>query len=145
MKEKNEQDSRSHVEIINPDELGAPRGYSNGIKARGALLAIAGQVAWDREQRIVSDDFAAQFAQALENFITVVRAAGGQPEDVIQMRLFVTDVREYSSQLKTIGAAYRQRMGRHYPAMTLVEVKGLLEDHAKIEIEGLAVLPDSHD
>ena len=147
MKENLEQDSDSKraVEIINPDALGAPRGYSNGVKARGSLLAIAGQVAWDHEQRIVSDNFAEQFAQALENFVTVVRAAGGQPEDVIQMRLFVTDKREYASQLKAIGATYRQRMGRHYPAMTLVEVKGLLEDGAKIEIEGLAVIPERGD
>lgn len=142
MKDKNERDGGSHVEIINPDELGKPRGYSNGVKARGALLAIAGQVAWDREQRIVSDNFTEQFAQALENFITVVRAAGGIPEDIIQMRLFVIDKQEYISQLKTIGAAYRQRLGRHYPAMALVEVKGLLEDGAKIEIEGLAVIPE---
>jgi enamine deaminase RidA (YjgF/YER057c/UK114 family) len=142
MKEKNEQDVRSHVEIINPDELGKPRGYSNGVKARGSLLAIAGQVAWDCEQRIVSDNFTAQFAQALENFVTVLRAAGGEPGHVIQMRLFVIDKREYAGQLKTIGEAYRERMGRHYPAMTLVEVKGLLEERAKIEIEGLALIPE---
>lgn len=144
MKKKTEQSSgsQSGVHIINPDELGAPSGYSNGIKARGSLLAIAGQVAWDTEHQIVSDNLTAQFAQALENFVTVVRAAGGQPENVIQMRLFVTDTREYSSQLKPIGEAYRQRMGHHYPAMTLVEVKGLLEDRAKIEIEGLAMIPE---
>jgi len=131
--------------IINPDELGKPRGYSNGVKARGAVLAIAGQVGWDREQRMVSDDFAAQFDQALANLVTVVRAAGGSPEHLIQMRLYVTDKSEYASQLKAVGEAYRKHMQRHYPAMTLVEVKGLLEDRAKIEIEGLAVIPDGSD
>jgi len=131
--------------IINPDELGTPRGYSNGVKASGSVLAIAGQVGWDREQRIVSDDFAAQFDRALENFVTVLRAAGGSPEHVIQMRLYVTDKREYAGRLRAVGEAYRKHMGRHYPAMTLVEVKGLLENRAKVEIEGLAVIPDWPD
>src|SRR6185295_19393252 len=118
MKKKTEPSSepQSAIHIINPDELGAPSGYSNGIKAHGSLLAIAGQIGWDHEHQIVSDNLTAQFAQALDNFVTVVRAAGGQPENVIQMRLFVTDTREYTSQLKPIGEAYRQRMGHHYPA-----------------------------
>jgi len=144
MKKKTEEGSNPQhgIHIINPAELGAPSGYSNGVKAHGSLLAISGQIAWDHEHQIVSDNLTEQFAQALGNFVTVVRAAGGQPENVIQMRLFVTDTREYTSQLKPIGEAYRQHMGHHYPAMTLVEVKGLLENRAKIEIEGLAVIPE---
>jgi enamine deaminase RidA (YjgF/YER057c/UK114 family) len=132
----------SPTTIINPAELSAPRGYSHGVKAHGTMVAVAGQVGWDREQRLVSDNFAAQFDRALENFLAVVREAGAMPEHVVQMRLYVADKREYASQLKAVGEAYRKHMGRHYPAMTLVEVKGLLEDRAKIEIDGLAVIPE---
>jgi len=128
--------------IINPEALGQPRGYSNGMLFEGgSILFIAGQVGWDRESRIVSDDFAEQFVQALENVLAVVRQAGGGPETIGRMLIFVTDKDEYESRLRDIGSAYRQLMGKHFPAMTLVEVSSLLERLAKVEIEALAVIP----
>lgn len=128
--------------IINPEALGQPRGYSNGMLFEGgSLLFIAGQVGWDRDSRIVSDDFAEQFAQALENVLAVVRQAGGGPENIGRLLIFVTDKDEYASRLRDIGSAYRQLMGKHFPAMTLVEVSSLLEHLAKVEIEALAVIP----
>ena len=132
----------SHVKI-NPESLGAPKGYSNGVltPAGGRVLFVAGQVAWNEEQRVVSDDFALQFGQALKNVVTVVTAAGGGPEHLARMTIFVTSKDEYVAAAKAIGAAYRTLMGRHYPAMTLVEIKALLEEGAKVEIEATAVLP----
>jgi len=128
--------------IINPEALGQPRGYSNGMLFEGgSILFIAGQVGWDRESRIVSDDFAEQFVQALENVLAVVHQAGGGPENIGRMLIFVTDKDEYESRLRDIGSAYRQLMGKHFPAMTLVEVSSLLERLAKVEIEALAVIP----
>ena len=130
-----------NMTIINPEALGQPRGYSNGMLFEGgSLLFIAGQVGWDRDSRIVSDDFAEQFAQALENVLAVVRQAGGGPENIGRLLIFVTDKDEYASRLRDIGSAYRQLMGKHFPAMTLVEVSSLLEHLAKVEIEALAVI-----
>ena len=128
--------------LINPEALGQPRGYSNGMLFEGgSILFVAGQVGWDRESRIVSDDFAEQFVQALENVLAVVRLAGGGPENIGRLLIFVTDKDEYESRLRDIGSAYRQLMGKHFPAMTLVEVSSLLERLAKVEIEALAVIP----
>jgi enamine deaminase RidA (YjgF/YER057c/UK114 family) len=127
--------------FINPDSLGAPRGYSNGVLIEGGrLLFIAGQIAWDHQQQIVSADLVEQFDRALANVITVVTEAGGQPEQIARLVIYVTDKNEYRVRMKEIGACYRARMGKHFPAMVLVEVAGLLEDTAKIEIEGTAVL-----
>lgn len=128
--------------IINPKALGKPSGYSNGVLFEGgSLLFIAGQVGWDRDHIFVSDDFAAQFAQALGNVLAVVRAAGGGPENIARLAIYVTDKKEYLSRLRDVGTAYRQLMGKHFPAMTLVEISGLLENLAKVEIEATAVLP----
>jgi enamine deaminase RidA (YjgF/YER057c/UK114 family) len=128
-------------QFINPESLGAPRGYSNGvITSAGHLLFIAGQVAWDQTQQIVSDDLVEQFDRALANVLTVVTEAGGQPEQIARLVIYVTDKNEYRNQMKAVGERYRARMGKHFPAMVLVEVKSLLEDGAKIEIEGTAVL-----
>ena len=127
--------------VINPASLAEPVGYNNGILAEGGrLLFVAGQIGWDRERRIVSDDFADQFALALENVIAVVREAGGEPANIVRLLIFVTDKKEYAARLKSVGAAYRQLMGKHYPAMSLVEVSSLLEDLAKVEIEAIAVV-----
>lgn len=128
--------------LINPESLGAPRGYSNGVltEAGGRLLFIAGQVAWDRQQRIVSTGLVEQFDRALANVITVVTEAGGRPEQIARLIIYVTDKSEYRSRMKEIGEKYRARMGKHFPAMVLVEVKGLLEDDAQVEIEAIAVM-----
>jgi enamine deaminase RidA (YjgF/YER057c/UK114 family) len=128
-------------QIINPEALGAPRGYSNGVLLRGsALLFVAGQIGWDADQRIVEGGFAAQFEQALNNMAAVVREAGGTPENVGRMTIYVASKQEYLDALPEVGAAYRRVMGRHYPAMTLVEVTALLEPGARVEIEATAVL-----
>jgi len=130
-------------DIVESPELARPSGYSNGMRARGELLAVAGQVAWDADARIVGEgDFVAQFGQALRNVVCVVRAAGGAPTDLITLTIFVTDKQAYLDGVRPIGAAYRELMGRHYPAMTLVEVAGLIEPGAMVEIQALAVLPD---
>ena len=127
---------------INPKSLGRPRGYSNGqLTAPGSrLLFIAGQIGWDEEQRLVSDDFVEQFERALRNVLAVVLEAGGAPDGVARLVVYVTDKREYLARTSEIGERWRALMGRHYPTMALVEVKGLLEDGAKVEIEGIAVL-----
>jgi enamine deaminase RidA (YjgF/YER057c/UK114 family) len=130
------------LRFVNPDTLGAPRGYSNGVLAPpGArLLFIAGQIAWDGEQRIVSPDFAEQFERALFNVIAVVKEAGGKPQNLARLLIYVTDKREYLASQREVGQRWRTLMGRHFPAMALVEVKALLADDAKVEIEGIAVL-----
>jgi len=129
-------------DFINPESLGAPRGYANGVltEAGGRWLFIAGQIAWNREQQLVSDDLVAQFDRALANVIAVVAEAGGQPDQIARLILYVTDKAEYKRRMKEIGERYRAHMGKHFPAMVLVEVKSLLEDGAQIEIEGIAIL-----
>ncbi len=129
-------------EFINPESLGAPRGYANGVltEAGGRLLFIAGQIGWNEKQQIVSDDLVEQFDRALANVVAVVAEAGGKPAQIARLIIYVTDKNEYKTSMKEIGERYRARMGRHFPAMVLVEVAGLLEDRAKVEIEGIAVL-----
>jgi len=133
----------AHVQIVNPEGLHRPRGYSHGTKipAGSSFLFIAGQVAWDVQGRLVGgESFTTQFDRALENLLEVVRASGGKPEGVVSLTLFVTNKDEYLAQIKAVGECYRARMGKHFPAMTLVEVKSLLEEGAKVEIQGIAVL-----
>lgn len=127
---------------INPESLGRPSGYTNGLLApRDArLLFIAGQIGWDESHHLVSDDFVEQFDRALQNVLTVVREAGGAPGDVARLVIYVTDKEEYRARRREIGVRWRAQMDDNYPAMTLVEVKSLLEDGAKVEIEGIAVL-----
>ena len=127
---------------INPESLGAPRGYSHGILTEpgGRLLFVAGQVGGNENQQIVSPDLVAQFDRALANVIAVTTEAGGRPEQIVRLVIYVTDKHEYRARLKEIGERYRARMGKHFPAMVLVEVKSLFEDNAKIEIEAIAVL-----
>ena len=129
--------------LINPESLGAPTGYANGVltDAGGRLLFIAGQIAWDEDHKIVSQDFVDQFDKALENVVTVVKAAGGEPANIARLLIFVTDKIEYRERTREIGERYRKHMGKHFPAMALVQVRGLVDDAAKVEIEGIAVLP----
>jgi enamine deaminase RidA (YjgF/YER057c/UK114 family) len=127
--------------LINPDSLGAPRGYSNGVLTEGGrLLFIAGQIGWNQQQQVVSTDLVEQFDRALANVITVVTEAGGRPEQIARLVIYVTDKHEYRARMKEIGERFRAQMDKHFPAMVLVEVKDLLEDDARIEIEGIAVL-----
>jgi enamine deaminase RidA (YjgF/YER057c/UK114 family) len=125
---------------VNPESLAKPVGYSHGMKGTGDLLFVAGQVGWNREGRLVSDDLVEQFAQALDNVLEVVWAAGGKPESVARMVLYVTDKDEYQRRRRAIGEAYRRRMGKHFPAMVLVQVAALLEEGAKVEIEATALV-----
>ena len=135
------------IGIVNPPELGNPRGYSNGILVPEScrLLFVAGQIAWDGAQKIVSDDFAAQFAQALDNLLVVVRAAGGTPLHVVRMKIYVANRDEYLAAAHEVGQVYRARFGKHYPAMSLFEVARLLEPGAQVEIEATAALPPASD
>ncbi|MHB1845369.1 MAG: RidA family protein [Deltaproteobacteria bacterium] len=125
--------------IVKSDALAKPKGYANGVIAEGRLLFVAGQIGWDREGRL-AEGFAAQFARALDNVLEVIRAAGGAPTDLCRMTVYVTDKRAYEAAAREIGAAWRARLGRHYPAMTLVEVRSLLEDRAEVELEATAAL-----
>jgi enamine deaminase RidA (YjgF/YER057c/UK114 family) len=132
------------LSAIEPAGWPRPKGYSDGMLApAGArILFVAGQIGWDGDRKLVGPgDFAAQFAQALKNVVAVVRAAGGSPEHIARMTLYVTDKREYVAKLAEIGAAWREILGRHYPAMALLEVSGLLEPGALVEIEATAAVP----
>ena len=129
------------MNFINPETLATPKGYNHGVLSNdGHLLFVAGQIGWDRNEKLV-DGFAAQFDLALANVLEVVRSAGGNVEDISRFTIFIKDKPEYLELRKEIGKLYRQRMGHHYPAMSLVVVKDLLEDGALVEIEATAVIP----
>ena len=127
-------------EILQPAGWARPRGYANGIAAQGRQVFVAGQIGWDAEQRFVSDDFAAQVRQALANVVAVLACAGARPEHLVRMTWYVTSRDEYNASLAEIGAAWRELIGRTYPAMSVVVVAGLLEPRAKVEIEATAVV-----
>jgi len=130
-----------NFKLINPASLGAPRGYSNGVLTDGGrLLFVAGQIGWDEKQTIVSNDFVVQFNRALANVVAVVTEAGGEPHQIAKLTIYVTNKREYVERREEIGQSYRAHLGKHFPAMVLVEVKSLLDDKAKVEIEATAVL-----
>ena len=128
--------------ILQPDGWVAPRGYSNGIAARGTVVSIAGQIGWNAHCVFESDDFAAQARQALANIVAVLAEAGGAPEHIVRMTWYVVDKREYVAAYPAIGVAYRELIGKHFPAMTAVQVVALIEDRARVEIEATAVVPD---
>ena len=127
--------------ILQPAGWANPRGYSNGIAAQGIVVSIAGQIGWNARCVFESDDFATQARQALANIVAVLAEAGGRPEHIVRMTWYVTDKREYVAAYAAIGAAYRELIGRHFPAMTAVQVVALIEDRAKVEIEATAVIP----
>jgi enamine deaminase RidA (YjgF/YER057c/UK114 family) len=126
--------------LVNPPELGKPKGYSHAAIGTGRVVALAGQIGWDADSKIVSDDLGVQFDRALENLVVALRAAGGKPEDLISLRMYVVDKHDYNGKLKAIGTSYRKHLGRHFPAMALVQVADLLEPGALVEIEGLAAI-----
>lgn len=127
---------------IQPPDWAEPKGYANGILARGTLLFVGGQIGWNADQQFESDDFVAQTRQALQNIAAVLQAAGAGPEHMVRMTWYVVDRLEYAASLKEVGGVYREVMGKHFPAMTCVQVAGLVEARARVEIEVTAVLPD---
>jgi enamine deaminase RidA (YjgF/YER057c/UK114 family) len=133
----------SGVRAINPPGWARPKGYSNAVLGRGTIVMVAGQIGWNAAQHFESDDFIAQLRQALANTVAVLAAAGAKPEHVARMTWYVTDKQRYLARLSEVGAAWRDIMGRTFPAMTLLEVSGLVEDRALIEIESTAIVPDA--
>jgi len=130
------------MRILQPLDWAVPKGYANGVAARGTTVFVGGQIGWNARQEFETDDFVGQSRQALANVVAVLREAGAGPEHVTRMTWYVVDKREYVTSARALGAAYREVMGRHYPAMTAVAVAALMEDRAKVEIEVTAVLPD---
>ena len=128
--------------VVLPEGWPRPRGYANAVVARGRLLSIAGMIGWDAQGQFPSDDFGDQAWQALRNVADVLRAAGGRPENIVRMTWYVTDKREYLAAGKRVGQAFRELIGHYDIAMTAVEVRALIEDRARVEIEVTAVLPD---
>jgi enamine deaminase RidA (YjgF/YER057c/UK114 family) len=129
------------MQLLHPKHWAAAKGFANGIAAEGKQVFVAGQVGWTAEQIFESDDFAAQTEQALRNIVEVLAEAGARPEHIVRLTWYVTSKREYIDRLRDVGAAYRRVLGRHFPAMTLVQVVALVEDRAKVEIEATAVVP----
>jgi enamine deaminase RidA (YjgF/YER057c/UK114 family) len=129
--------------VVNPEALAAPKGWNHGLLAErsGRILFVAGQTAAEKSGEIAERDFVAQFAKALDNVLAVVRAAGGEHEHIGRMTIYVTDIEAYRAAPKSLGEVYRERMGRHYPAMALVAVSSLVDARALVEIEATAVLP----
>jgi enamine deaminase RidA (YjgF/YER057c/UK114 family) len=130
------------MKLLQPAGWAEPRGYANGVMARGAMIFVGGQIGWNAQQQFESDDFIDQTRQALLNIRAVLQAGGAGPEHMVRMTWYVVDRVEYIARLKELGAAYREVMGKNFPAMTCVEVSGLVEERARIEIEVTAVLPD---
>jgi enamine deaminase RidA (YjgF/YER057c/UK114 family) len=128
-------------QLLHPRSWKEPKGFANGVAAEGRLVFLAGQVGWNAAQEFESEDFVAQARQALANVAALVAEAGGRPEHITRLTWFVLDKRDYLSRLRELGDAYRGVMGRHFPAMTLVQVGALVEDKAKVEIEATAVVP----
>lgn len=127
--------------FLHPPNWKTAKGYANGVAADGRMVFVAGQIGWNAEQQFESRDFVMQARQALQNIIAILREAGGKPEHITRLTWYVTDKKEYLSRLAEVGDAYRSVMGKHYPAMTMVQVTALIEDAAKVEIEASAVVP----
>ena len=130
------------IQVLQPAGWAAPKGYSNGIAARGRSVVIGGQIGWDGQCRFHTGDFAGQARQALQNIVDVLAEAGGKPEHIVRMTWYVIDKREYLAAYPQLGRVYREVIGRTFPAMTAVQVAGLMEDAARVEIEATAVIPD---
>ncbi len=129
------------MQLLHPGNWAPTRGFSNGIAAEGRQVFVAGQVGWNARQEIVSDDFVAQVEQALRNVVEILAEADARPEHLVRLTWYITDKREYLARSSEVGQAYRRVVGRHFPAMTLVQVVALVEDRAKVEIEATAVVP----
>ena len=129
------------MEILQPPGWARPKGFANGIVASGRFVFIAGQVGWTPEGKWEARDFAGQFRQALANILDVLKEAKGEPQHIVRLTWYVLDRKEYQNALKGVGEAYRELMGKHYPTMAVVQVSGLVEDEARLEIEATAVIP----
>lgn len=129
-------------QVLQPADWTAPRGYSNGIAARGRVVLISGQVGWDGQCLFHSSDLVLQARQALQNIVAILAEAGGKPEHLVRMTWYVVDKREYVAAFPKLGEVYREVIGRNFPAMTAVQICGLIEDAARVEIEATAVIPD---
>jgi enamine deaminase RidA (YjgF/YER057c/UK114 family) len=135
--------SAAETKMLNPEGWKPGSGYAHGIVATGPMVFVGGQIGWNKDQVFESDDFVEQTRQALKNIVAVLAEAGAGPEHLVRLTWYVTDKREYAARLKEVGEAYRSVIGKHFPTMTLVEVKSLVEDAAKVEIEATAVLSAS--
>jgi enamine deaminase RidA (YjgF/YER057c/UK114 family) len=131
------------MQFLQPPGWAIPKGYANGVAARGTLVFVGGQIGWDAEQRFESDDFIEQTRQTLINVREVLACAGAGPEHMVRMTWYIVDRVEYNARLKELGGVYREVMGKHFPAMSCVQVAALVEAQAKVEIEVTAVLPDT--
>ena len=131
------------MKVLQPPGWAKPRGFSNGISASGKLVFIAGQIGWSGEGKWESKDFAGQFRQTLKNTLAVLAEAGGRPEHIVRMTWYIVDKQEYLGAVGEVGAAYRELIGKHYPAMAVVQVGGLIENEARLEIETTAVVPEA--
>ncbi len=130
------------MQILQPPGWSRPKGFSNGIAAKGRLVFIAGQVGWTGQGQWNESSYAGQFRQALQNILQVLGLAGGRPQHIVRLTWYVLDKKEYLASLTDVGLAYRELMGRHYPTMAVVQVSGLMEDQARLEIEATAVIPE---
>lgn len=130
------------MQVLQPRSWARPKGYSNGIACTGKMVFVAGQVGWDENERFQTDGLAGQVRQALKNVVAVLAEAQAGPEHIVRMTWYLGDRDEYRTSLKEIGEAYREIIGRHFPAMTAVQVAGFVEDGAKVEIEATAVIPE---
>ncbi|HET6621143.1 MAG TPA: RidA family protein [Dongiaceae bacterium] len=128
--------------ILQPEGWVKPAGYANGIAARGRFVFVGGQIGWNSQARFETDELAGQVRQTLQNVVAVLAEAGGGPQHLTSMTWYLTDKHDYLANLKEIGKAYRETIGRHYPAMAAVQVAALIEDRAKVEIQATAVIPD---
>ena len=128
--------------LLQPEGWVAPKGYANGVAARGTMVFTGGQIGWNAQQQFESDDFIAQTKQTLLNVRAVLEAGGAGPEHLVRLTWYVADRKQYNARLKELGAVYREVLGKHFPAMACVQVAGLMEERAKVEIEATAVVPD---
>jgi enamine deaminase RidA (YjgF/YER057c/UK114 family) len=129
------------MRLLHPKSWTPTKGFSNGVAAEGRQVFVAGQIGWNARQEIVDDDFVAQVEQALRNVVDVLAEADARPEHIVRLTWYITDMREYLARTKEVGQAYQRVIGRHFPAMTLVQVVALVEDRAKVEVEATAIVP----
>ena len=131
------------LKTLQPAGWAKPAGYANGVSARGRVIHVAGQIGWNKDATFDTDDFVGQVKQSLQNVVAVLACDDARPEHIVSMIWYFTNKREYLENLKGVGQAYRETIGRHFPAMTAIEVSALMEDSAKVEIQAVAVVPDA--